>query len=147
MRGLISGHVLRAEVVRVGSARVSPRKTVHTLEFVSNQPVLRLRERDELAWLEDPRLKLQVLVIARVGADTVVTVRVVGGMRAPGIPTVGQVLECAERVPNWGRLAWERKHLSAVLAHSPWTHDTRGIPTVTRRAAPADPLAAVEAYR
>lgn len=107
-----------------------------------------MREGDELAWVDDPRLRVAIEGVARAGRMATITMRIARGMRAPGAPTVGATLELVPGLPDWGRIGRRRGQIKERVRTMPWTHDGRGVPTCRpRRSAPHDPLAAVEALR
>lgn len=148
-RGRLSGRVLLGEVENPRSSRTGPRSFVYRFDVSSRQRVLHLRRRDELCWVDDPRLRVVVEDVRRDGGMTRVTVRLLAGQRAVGLPPRGATLELVESVPKWDDIWRVRGHLKTVLAVTPWTHADGGIPApaAPARPAPPDPLAAVEALR
>jgi hypothetical protein len=146
-RAQMSGHVLVGEVGGVRTIRLSSHKTEYRFDVDSTQRVLRVRLRDELALVDDPRLRVRVVTVRRSAGTTRVSVVLTKGERCVGVPTVGSTLHLSKQTPDWDRLARDRGHLRAALAVRPWTHDSRGVPTFSARPAPADPLAVVEACR
>jgi hypothetical protein len=148
-RGRLTGRVLRGAVADVREVRAGPRRVEHRLVLVSDQRVLHVRRRDDLRWVDDPRLRFTVLDVRRTGRSTRLTLAVAAGMRAVGVPRAGATLELAPGAPEWWRLYRTRKHLSERLRVTPWTHADGPVPPPTTSAAapPADPLALVEALR
>ncbi|MCC6630133.1 MAG: hypothetical protein IT340_22360 [Chloroflexi bacterium] len=148
-RGRLSGRVLLGEVENPRSTRTGPRRVAYGFDVRSRQRVLHLRRRDELCWVDDPRLRVVVEDVRRDGGATRVSVRLLAGQRAVGLPTAGATLELVEPAPTWDDIWRVRGHLKTVLAATPWTHADGGIPAPAPPAAPPvpDPLAAVEALR
>lgn len=148
-RGRLSGRVLLGVVENPRSTRTGPRSFVYCFDIRSRQRVLHLRRRDELCWVDDPRLRVVVEDVRRDNGTTRVSLRVLAGQRAVGLPPRGTTLELVESAPKWDDIWRVRGHLKTVLAMTPWTHAASGIPAPAPPAAPAppDPLAAVEALR
>jgi hypothetical protein len=146
-RGQLTGHVLVGVVEGPRVTKLGPRRMVYTLTLRSTQRVLRLRPRDELCWVEDPRLRVVVNGVQRTGASTYVALQILSGQRAVGLPSAGTRLEFVPKVPCWAWLGQVRTHLKTRLAVTPWTHAPGGIPSSPARPAPPDPLLAVEALR
>ncbi len=145
--GRLSGQILYGEVSNPRKARIAPYRFEYLFEMRSDQRVLRVRLRDELRWVEDPRLRVIVTNIEREGCSTHVSLRIVNGQRAVGLPVEGAALELVPTVPNWNWLIRLRGHLRDRLASTPWTHTDGAPPAYDARLAPEDPLAAVEALR
>jgi hypothetical protein len=147
--GRLSGRVLFGDVESPRCARSGSRAVVHRFDVRSRQRVLHLRRRDELCWVEDPRLRVVVEDVLRDGAVTRVSVRIVAGQRAVGPPLAGATLELVKGVPRWDDIWRLRGHLKTALAVTPWTHAAGAVPPASPsgRPAPADPLAAVEGLR
>ena len=144
----LDGTILTGQAVNPCVVRLGPRQFEHRFELESTQPVLRVRRRDELCLLTDPRLSLLVTEVRRRGGTTVVSLLVRKGQQAVGLPAAGAVLELGPGTPDWDRLIRTRGQLKKRLAVTPWTHDATGMPGAIRRAgAPADLLTAVEALR
>ena len=118
------------------------------LEVASDQVALRLRPGDELADLAAPARRLVVLDLARTSVGTRVTLCLVAGARAVGLPAPGERLALSPFVADWDRPRRTRIQLARRLQVSPWTHapgTTPPLPTLPLPA--ADPLAQVEALR
>lgn len=146
-RGRMSGRIVRGTAGNPRRERVAPRRFRYFFDLVSDQRVLRVRQGDELRLLDGRTFKVVVLGVAREGEAARLSLELVEGMRAVGLPAEGQVLELPRRLPDWARLWRERGHLSTRLARTPWTHSDGRPPATRRRSAPADPLAALEALR
>ncbi len=146
-RGRLTGRVLVGEVVRPRATRLGPRQTSYEFDLHTTQRVLHIRVRDELFWVDDPRLRVVVTRVQRRGASTWVSLQITKGQRSVGLPPAGAHLEFAPSVPDWAWLWRLRSHLSRRLAITPWTHTDQPIPPSPVRPAPSDPLAAVEALR
>ncbi len=144
----LDGTILMGRVQNPRTARVGPRQTEYRFELESRQPVLRVRRRDELRLLSDPRLSVLVTELRRTAGTTTVSLLVRSGQRAVGLPVAGAQLELGSGLPDWGQLVRKRGQLKRRLAVTPWTHEAAGIPAARARAgAPSDLLAAVEALR
>lgn len=146
-QGRLSGRIVRGIVENPQRVRLAPRRFRNSFDLVSDQRVLRVRRGDELHLVDGRTFAARVLGIAREGERTRLSLELTKGMRAVGLPAEGQILELTERLPEWGRLGLERKHLSARLAQTPWTHSEVGPPASQPLMAPTDPLAAVEGLR
>ncbi len=148
-RARLAGHTVHGQVENPRRTRVSPYRFRYRFDLVSRQRVLRVRRRDELASLADPRLRVTVTNVHREGIVTRISVIITHGQQAVGLPVTGTTLELAKIVPDWDRLIRTRKQLRQRLAATPWTHDGQGTPPVTApgRRPPRDPLAEVEALR
>lgn len=147
-RGRLAGHTVYGQVENPRRTRLSSHRFRYRFDLVSRQRVLRVRRRDELASLGDPRLRVTVANVHRAGAVTRMSVIITQGQHAVGLPASGTTLELTKAVADWDRLIRTRKQLRQRLATTPWTHDDQGIPpAVPRDRPPRDPLAAVEALR
>lgn len=141
---ILSGHVRDVTLSRVG------RKSVHRFVVETGQTNLHMRQRDELSWLSDARLRCVIERIDRQGAVTRVQLRISAGMRSVGPPRDGAEIELAPPPPDWRALGRERGKMASRLATMPWTHDRDAAvpPDATHDAEPpADLLAAIEAMR
>lgn len=145
--GRLTGRIVVGTVARSRATKVGPHQTRYEFELHSTQRVLHLRVRDELCWLEDPRLRVVVTRVQRSGSSAIVSVQIAKGQRAVGLPREGSRLELVPGIPDWEWLWRLRGHLSRRLAVTPWTHTDGPSPTAPARPAPLDPLAAVEALR
>lgn len=147
--GRLSGRVLLGEVENPRTVRAAPRRFVARFEVRSRQRVLHLRRRDELCWVDDPRLRVLVEDVRREGRATRVFLRVTAGRQAVGLPPAGATREFVEKVPRWDDIWRVRGHLKTVLAVTPWTHTDGAVPAPAppARQAPPDPLTALEALR
>jgi hypothetical protein len=148
-RGQLAGRVLAGTVQNPRRVRTRPRIFESTFDILSNQRVLRVRPRDELHLLNDPRHKVLVRTVERTGRVTRVGVEITKGSRAVGLPPAGTLVEFTPAVPHWDALIRIRMQLSERLAVQPWTHTAGSIPARTPSSAkrPADLLAAVENLR
>jgi hypothetical protein len=139
---------VRGEVANPRRVRLGPRRFRYHFTIVSRQRVLRVRRRDELQWLADPRLCLVVTDIQRSGSTTRIFVDIVSGQQAVGLPAAGTTMELTKDIPDWTNILRARKQLSERLSTTPWTHRADGTPPrPTPRRSPRDPLAEVEALR
>jgi hypothetical protein len=148
-RARLAGHAVFGQVENPRRTRLSSRRLRHRFDLVSRQRVLRVRRRDELVSLADPRLRVTVANVHREGAVTRISVMIAHGQQAVGLPASGVTLELAKMVPDWDRLIRTRKQLRHRLAVIPWTHNGQNtLPRSTRQQrVPGDPLADVEALR
>lgn len=147
---VLSGSVLVGVVQNPRELKHSPRQKELRFEVLSRQAGLRLRRRDELCLLSDPRLRVVVTDIQRQGTESRVFVRVLRGMRAVGLLAEGQPVELGPSGPDWSSLPRLRGKLKIRLSQNNWTHDREGkipLPIKSRQKHPEDPLAAVEALR
>ncbi len=147
-RAMTEGRVIEATVREVSHTK-DGRKNVYTLTLESSQRVLRVRPRDEFAWLGDARLRIVVERVERRGTITRLRVRVSAGMMAVGVPAQGATMSWGPPAPDWSFLARQRKTMKARLAVPPWTHAPGTAPAThpAARPCPVDPLAALEALR
>jgi hypothetical protein len=148
-RGRLNGRVVLGAVENPRRVRIGPRSFEDRFELRSTQRILHVRLRDELLAAEDPRLKVLVEEVRRDGGSTVLSVRMLSGQRAVGLPAAGTSLELVDGVPKWGDIWRVRGHLKKVLATTPWTHRNDGTPGAMPPggARPPDLLAAVDAFR
>jgi hypothetical protein len=148
-RGRLTGRVVLGTVERPRRVRVAPRAFEDRFELRSTQRILHVRLRDELLAAQDARLKVLVEEIRRDGSSTVLSLRMLAGQRAVGLPPAGSSLEFVDGVPRWDDIWRVRGHLKKVLASTPWTHRDDGLPgaTPTPTARPADLLAAIDTFR
>jgi hypothetical protein len=148
-RARLAGHTVSGQVEHPRRTRLSSRRFRYRFDLVSRQRVLRVRRRDELVSLADPRLQVTVANVHREGAVTRISVIITHGQQAVGLPASGSTLELSKRVPDWDRLIRTRKQLRQRLASTPWTHDGQSTPSLAppRGRPPRDPLAEIEALR
>jgi hypothetical protein len=145
----LSGHILSGRV-RLISTRQIGRKTVHRFVVETAQNNLRMRQRDELAWLTDARLRCIIESIDRRDAVTRVQLRMSAGMRCIGPPRQDTEIELAPPPPDWGALGRQRQKFAARLATAPWTHSRDAVlppDAVNGAIPPTDLLIAIEAFR
>ena len=146
-QGKLEGRVLVGQVENPQVEHIGPRNFIYRFQLKSNQSVLRVRRRDELSWADDPRLRVIVEDVRREEAITTISLKIIKGQRAVGIPQEGMTLEVLPRVPDWNWIHRVRGHLRKRLAQTPWTHRSDSIPNRPARNSPVDPLAIVEALR
>jgi hypothetical protein len=148
-QALLDGSVVSGVVSRPSTTRVGPRRIEYRFDLTTPQPVLRVRERDELVNVDAPQQKLLVEAVRPVARSTTLTLRISAGMRSIGLPSAGSQLHLAPAAPNWFWTAAQRKQIAKRTTTLPWTHDAAaGVPVgIVRSGAPVDPLAAVEALR
>ena len=77
------------------------------------------------------------------------SLRMLAGQRAVGLPAAGTSLELVDGVPKWNDIWRVRGHLKTVLAGTPWTHRADGLPGVSPSltARPPDLLGAIDRFR
>jgi hypothetical protein len=146
----LAGRILEGTVENPRRARLRPRVFESTFDLVSVQRVLRIRPRDELVLLSDPRQKVLVRSVERQGRRTRVQLQILKGQNAVGLPPAGSSEAFTPNVPDWDSLMQARVQLAKRLAVQPWTHaDNATMPSrsPSRLPRPADLLAAVEALR
>ena len=141
---ILSGHVRNRTLTKAGG------KNIHRFVLETAQTNLHMRQRDELAWLGDARLRCVIEGINKQGAVTRVQLRISAGMQSVGPPRDGAKVELASPPPDWRALGRERVKMASRLSMTPWTHARDaafppgeaydGVP-------PADLLAAIEALR
>lgn len=148
-RARLAGDILRGTVRNPRKVHVGPWRYEYYLEVVSNQRVLRIRRRDELALLRDTRLKAVVTDIQRSGRTTTVSLRLSSGGRAVGLPQPGEILELGPNAPDWFRIVRARAQMSDRLSTAPWTHSDTGIPgpSPQPQRPPSDILSLLEGLR
>jgi hypothetical protein len=146
----LAGRILEGTVENPRRIRVRPRIFESTFDLISVQRVLRIRPRDELRLVSDPREKVIVRSVERQGRRTRVQLEIVKGQNAVGLPAAGSSAVFTPSVPDWNSLMQSRVQLKERLAVQPWTHaDNAAMPgrSPSQLPRPADPLAAVEALR
>lgn len=124
-----------------------PRKTVHRFDVETTQTNLHLRSGDELALVDDLRLRCIVSGVRRAGATTTVSFLVTHGMNKPGVPDEGTSVDIATPPPDWTQIIRDRVQMSKRLQVMPWTHVAGDMPAPQARpsvAQPKDLVAAVE---
>jgi hypothetical protein len=148
-RARMAGRVLSGVIENGRRIRVGPRRFEVGFDIVSEQRVLRVRQRDELYYLSDIREKIIVQNVQRTGRTTRVSVVIVKGARAVGLPRDGSLVDFLPDVPEWEQLIRMRVQLSQRLATPPWTHSAAALPAAVPngRPRPADLVTAVEALR
>ena len=148
VRGLMRGELLsgRVDLLR---RRKEGRATVITFTVVSAQTVLRMRARDTLCWLADPRLRVVVEGVHQSQGEVQVRVRVVAGMRCTVVPVEGQSILLGPERPDPAALGRHLMQMRDRLAGPAWTHRPGASPVVTTVEASEslDPLARVESLR
>ncbi|MEZ5996406.1 MAG: hypothetical protein R3C25_11730 [Hyphomonadaceae bacterium] len=120
-RARMAGDILMGAVRDVTLIRVG-RKRVFRFIVDTAQQNLHMRARDELAWLQDPRLKCVIEGVDKQGPLSSVRLRVSAGMNAVGAPQDGAVIELGPPPPDWRALGRERVKMASRLANTPWTH-------------------------
>ena len=148
-RARLSGDILSGHARDVMSTKIG-RKNVHRFVVETTQTNLHMRQRDELAWLGDPRLRCVIEGVDKQGTTTRVQLRISAGMQSVGPPQEGAEIELAPPPPDWHALVRGRVKMSGRLAMTPWTHahDSAVPPDAAHPGvAPADLLAAIEALR
>jgi hypothetical protein len=163
-RAEAAGEVLTCEVEAAYPKRLpGHRRRVIAIDVVTSQSGLRLRQRDELRWVDDPRLEVAVADVADfrdAGRRLRVTLHLTRGMQRPGVPPIGSRMSFVRRVPDPQRIRRVRGAMAQKLVVLPWTHDHTAPPPPARPrpvvlpgqdAAPAaedhDPLALLEVLR
>lgn len=148
-RARLAGNVLRGTVRNPRKLHLGPWRFEYSLEIISNQRVLRVRRRDELALLRDTRLKAVVTDIQRRGRTTTVSLRLASGGRAVGLPPAGDTVEFGPDAADWFRIIRTRAQMANRLSNPPWTHSDSGMPNPSPRGQrpPRDLLAALEQLR
>jgi hypothetical protein len=148
-RARLAGDILRGTVKNPRMVHVGPRRFEYSFEVVSNQRVLRLRRRDELALLRDTRLKVVVTDIQRRGRTTTISLRIASGMRVVGLPCMGELLEFGPGTPDWFSIVLTRRQMAIRLNTPPWTHSDSEMPNRSPKAQrpPVDLLAVLEELR
>jgi hypothetical protein len=146
----LAGRVLEGTIENPRRVRVRPRIFESSFDLVSVQRVLRIRPRDELRLLTDPRQTVLVRGVERQGRRTRVQLDILKGQNAVGLPVSGSSATFTPSVPDWNSLMQARVQLAERLANPPWTHaDDKVMPSraPSQLVRPTDLLAAVEALR
>lgn len=146
----LAGRILEGTIENPRRVRLRPRIFEFTFDLVSVQRVLRIRPRDELVLLSNPRQKVLVRSVERQGRRTRVQLEILKGKNAVGLPTAGSLEVFTPYVLDWNSLMQARVQMAERLAVQPWTHaDNAVMPgrSPSRLSRPADLLAAVEALR
>lgn len=148
-RARLSGDVLSGYVRDVTLTKVGRRK-IYRFVVETAQINLHMRQRDELAWLNDTRLRCIIEGVEKQGALTRVLLRISAGMQAIGAPQENGQIELAPPPPDWSVLGRQRVKMASRLATQPWTHvrDTEIPADIAHDSAPpVDLLAAIEALK
>lgn len=144
-KGVVSGAVLRAQLVDVRQHHPGPRLFEYDLVLTSHQDGLHLRLGDVLWTLDGPTLSLRIDEIERRGPFTWVTGRIGKGKRTAKTLSRGVTLDFGPGVPEWGNLGSELLQMSNRLNRAPWTHgDALPAAVPHTHAAPANLRAVVE---
>jgi len=148
-RALLAGDILRGTVQHPRKLHVGPWRFEYSLEVVSNQRVLRVRRRDELALLRDTRLRAVVTDVQRRGRMTTVSLQLSSGGRAVGLPHTGELVEFGPGAPDWFGIVRTRAQMANRLSNPPWTHSDSGMPNRSpqRQRPPRDLLTVLEGLR
>jgi len=146
----LAGRILEGTIENPRRVWVRPRVFESTFDLISSQRVLRIRPRDELILLTDPRQRVLVRNVERQGRRTRVQLEIIKGKNAVGLPSASSIQVFTPYVPDWNSLTQARIQLAERLAVQPWTHAENGampqrVPSQLPE--PADLLAAVEALR
>lgn len=135
-RARLEGRILRGTVRNPRIVHAGPWKYDYFLEVVSEQRVLRVRRRDELALLSDTRLKAVVTDVQRRGRTTTVFLQLGAGKKAVGLPRAGATVEFGPDAPDWEHLGRARAQLAERLSNEPWTHSDTGMPNRSPKGQP-----------
>jgi hypothetical protein len=148
-RERLAGRILSGTVENPVRLHHGPRRFEFRFTVVTDQRVLHVRRRDELHLLTDARMKVVVTDVRRDGRTTRVSVLMLKGVRAVGLPMRGQAVALGAGPPEWDRVIRMRKQMGDRLATPPWTHQQDPLPGPAPAGAPmpTDPLAAVEGLR
>jgi hypothetical protein len=148
-RERLAGRILNGTVEDPVKTQLAPRRHECRFTVVTGQRVLHVRRRDELHLLADPRMKVVVTDIRRNGRTTRVSVVLLKGERAVGLPAQSQEVALGAAPPDWDRIIRLRKQMRDRLARPPWTHQNAQLPgpSPSNAARPADLLAAIEGLR
>jgi hypothetical protein len=148
-RARLAGEIILGEVARPQRVRLGPRRFELQFELLSQQPILKLRPRDELYWIDDPRLRVTVTQVQRTGRSSRISLVITRGQRVVGLPTPGTFLELVPSLANWEQIRLTRKQLSQRLAVLPWTHTDGEMPPARARSSPPPPdlASAIEGLR
>jgi hypothetical protein len=147
-RGRLNGAILTG-VIRNYTKEKVPRTHIHRFDIETTQTNLHHRSGDELALMSDPRLRGIVENVNRQGAVTTVSLRVISGMKVPGVPVECLEVDLGPPPPDWGRVIRGRAQMSKRLAVTPWTHMDGAAPSQPPSSVPRpnDLVAAVESLR
>jgi hypothetical protein len=118
-RGHLTGRVVLGTVENPRRVRIGPRSFEDRFDLRSTQRVLHVRLRDELLAVDDPRLKVLVEDVRRDVSSTLLSVRMLAGQRAVGLPATGASIELVDGVPKWNDIRRVRGHLKKVLTSTP----------------------------
>ena len=110
----LRGVVVRG-VIRKRRHNRAGRRQIWTFEIQTGQRAPKVRVDDDLRLIDDPRLVLRVCALRTSVRGSVISVRVTSGMRTPGVPPEGTVIEVTETIPDWGRPAQLGKYIRMRL--------------------------------
>jgi hypothetical protein len=147
IRGRLNGHILSGVVSNKQCRRIGARTYEKRFQLLSTQREVRVRERDELFWADDPRLKVCVESIQHQTSGIVIAVLVTEGMRSIDLPSLGIGMDLVEKRPDWHKLLRERQYLSRRLQDGPWKphgSSSQSMLLETSQPVPVDPLRLVE---
>jgi hypothetical protein len=116
--------------------------------MISTQTVLRVRRGDGLTYMDDPRLHFVVIAARRTPGGVIIETEVTAGMRAVGVPSIGDRLDLADGAPEFDRVVSNRVQLAKRLQVLPATHADQPLPAVPAPVpSRSDPIVAVEDLR
>jgi hypothetical protein len=147
IRGRLNGHILGGIVSNKHCRHMSARTYENRFQLLSTQQEVRVRERDELFWADDPRLKVCVESIQHQTGGIVITVLITEGMRSVDLPAQGTCMDLLASRPDWHKLSRERQYLSRRLQGALWKpYHSSSPPSLleTPLILPVDPLRLVE---
>lgn len=138
-----------AVAARIAGVDIEKRgkKTFCHLELVSSQAISRLRPGDAVSLLGAPHFAFKVASVRGEGGQTLIRLRMEGGVRRARELVEGTRCDLVPPPPNLGQVGGTIKRMQLRLAELPWTH-TEQLPAAhPHGAAPDDPLADVENLR
>lgn len=148
-QALLEGKMLQGVATRSARLRTAPRNYEYSFVIESRQENLRLRAGDELILANDPRLRVVVDGIHRVGSVNSINLRILKGQKAVGIPATGETLEFVKNLPDWGRIGTQLNQLRVRTQQMPWTHQKGFLPAPkpARRRTPENALKLIDDLR
>jgi hypothetical protein len=144
---VLAGRLVRGVVRNPSRVRLAPRQFELTFDLDSAQAAPRARVGDTFVDVVAPERRVRIREVRHTPHGTTLSLEITKGQRKAGLPTAGDMLELATRIPEWEEIIRHRTHVAKVLATPPATHtDTPRLrrPPVN---APPDILADLESLR
>ena len=107
-RARLTGQIVQGTVRHPRCIQVAPHRLRSFFDLESTQAVVRPRVDDVLVDVSQPRRRVRVTDRVVQAGRTVLTLEIVQGQRAVGLPAPGDIVELAEHVPDWPKVGRRR---------------------------------------